>query len=231
MKVQEQKRCSLEMTENTETAEKAAILFYMLTVLAFSALGFKLLERWGGMLSRSFTAMLVEVVAFVLLVLFCCFTPFRLTKPILFTPWPVVRKSLVHGGWWLLGIGTLCLLGRLALAIPYPQINTRPLVDLQLEVKFRWLYLGTAFVQEFLAKCVMQEKMRQLLHNARPSLVIAACSLVFVVLHGGYSDVFMLAAGGLNFVTGWIYEKDRCVWSAVLIHFACGFFPRMFGIY
>ena len=231
MSIQKKKSRSPLVAKNTEAAEKVAILFYMLTVLTLSALGFNLMERWGEGLSRSFTAMLVEVVALVLLVPFCCFTPFRLTRPVLFRPWPVVRQSLVHGGWWLLGIASLCLLARLALATPYPQINTRPLVDLQLGVKFRWLYLGTVVVQEYLAKCVMQEKMRQLMHTPRPWLVITACSLVFMILHGGYSDIFMLAAGGLNLVTGWMYEKDRCVWSAVLIHFACGFFPRTFGIY
>jgi membrane protease YdiL (CAAX protease family) len=51
-----------------------------------------------------------------------------------------------------------------------------------------------------------------------------------VVLHIQYPLYYMVGAFVLCFFTGLLYEKDRNIWGAVMIHFAIGFLPRCFGI-
>ena len=59
--------------------------------------------------------------------------------------------------------------------------------------------------------------------------------------HAGADDVFLCVAHSVSAVlhdrgisavlfTGLLYERDRNIWGAVMIHFAVGFLPRCFGI-
>lgn len=42
---------------------------------------------------------------------------------------------------------------------------------------------------------------------------------------------YLLGAGLLCMLTGYLYERDGNIWGAVLIHLTVGFMPRALGLY
>ena len=55
--------------------------------------------------------------------------------------------------------------------------------------------------------------------------------LFFAVLHMNYQLYYLLGAGLLCMLTGYLYERDGNIWGAVLIHLTVGFMPRALGLY
>ena len=55
-------------------------------------------------------------------------------------------------------------------------------------------------------------------------------AVFFFSLHMQYPLFYMTGALLLCLVTGVLYEKNRNIWGAVLIHFAIGFLPRCLGV-
>ena len=67
--------------------------------------------------------------------------------------------------------------------------------------------------------------------NKKQAVLTALITVMFsFVLHIQYPLYHLTGAFLLCFFTGLLYERDRNIWGAVLIHFAIDFLPRCFGI-
>ncbi len=92
-------------------------------------------------------------------------------------------------------------------------------------------YIFTCVIQEFLARSVIQESLRRVLHDERDgtlSLVLAA--LLFGVVHIAHGLMYMLGATILLGALGGLYNKQRSVWGVALIHYTLGISGWCLGI-
>ena len=123
-----------------------------------------------------------------------------------------------------------------------------PYFGLYLNVHTRWLYPLSIVFQEFFIKAFVQDNIgitlcgcgqpdfrdsvRQHTNvNKRQALITAwITSVLFFSLHLQYPLYYMTGALILCLVTGILYEKNRNIWGAVMIHFAIGFMPRCLGV-
>ncbi len=92
-------------------------------------------------------------------------------------------------------------------------------------------YIFTCVIQEFLARSVIQESLRRVLHEGRDgtlSLVLSA--LLFGVVHIAHGLMYMLGATILLGALGGLYNKQRSVWGVALIHYTLGISGWCLGI-
>ena len=85
------------------------------------------------------------------------------------------------------------------------------------------VYIGTAGVQEFLARSVIQGNLRRIMvgrHVGAAAIVIS--SLSFATLHIHLGLVFMLGAAVLAGLEGILYEKQRSIYGVWIVHWAFG---------
>lgn len=61
-------------------------------------------------------------------------------------------------------------------------------------------------------------------------ITVWVTSIFFFILHLQYPFYYMIGAIVLCVGTGYLYEKYRNIWGAVLIHFTLGFLPRCIGV-
>lgn len=123
-----------------------------------------------------------------------------------------------------------------------------PYFGLYLNVHTRWMYPLSIVFQEFFIKAYVQDNIGITLcgfgqmdfpdalrsHtnvNMRQALITAWITAVFFfILHLQYPLFYMTGALFLCLVTGVLYEKNRNIWGAALVHFAIGFMPRCLGV-
>ncbi len=92
-------------------------------------------------------------------------------------------------------------------------------------------YMFTCVIQEFLARSVIQESLRRVLHEEREgtlSLVLSA--LLFGVVHIAHGLMYMLGATILLGALGGLYNKQRSVWGVAIIHYTLGISGWCLGI-
>ena len=129
-----------------------------------------------------------------------------------------------------------------------PVYREIPYFGLYLNVHTRWLYPLSIVFQELFIKAYVQDNIGITLcgygqmdfsealrsHtnvNTRQVLITAWITAVFFfILHIQYPLFYMTGALLLCLVTGILYERNRNIWGAVLIHFAIGFMPRCLGV-
>lgn len=59
---------------------------------------------------------------------------------------------------------------------------------------------------------------------------VIVSSLLFTTLHLYYGFLFMVGAGVLSILLGYIYLKDKNIWGVSLIHFVFGTVSVMLGL-
>ena len=84
--------------------------------------------------------------------------------------------------------------------------------------------------QEFFIKGVMQENFRSLKTPENKHLTIWINGIFFMILHMNYPVYYLICAGLLCIITGYLYERDKNIWGSTLIHFVVGFMPRALGL-
>ena len=85
-------------------------------------------------------------------------------------------------------------------------------------------YLLTAFVQEFLARGVIQNCVKTLLRvKYQKFFSILLTSLLFSLMHMPFGFIFMMGAFVLSLVLGIIYERHGNLWGCFLLHWVCGY--------
>ena len=112
-----------------------------------------------------------------------------------------------------------------------PEAAARPWFGLYLNIHGRWFYPLSVVLQEIMIKAFVQENIRRANTTDNKHITVILTGLFFAVLHMNYDLYYLIAAGLLCMLTGYLYERDGNIWGAVLIHFTLGFMPRALGMY
>ncbi len=130
---------------------------------------------------------------------------------------------------------------RLYMNAKNPLYQEIPMFGLYLNIHTRWFYPINIVFQELFIKAFTQENIAVALQDTDKKdrsdyerkhafLTAFITAVFFFVLHLQYELYYMTGAFLLCFITGLLYEKDRNIWGAVIVHIAVGFLPRCFGI-
>lgn len=85
-------------------------------------------------------------------------------------------------------------------------------------------YLMTAFIQEFLARGVIQNCIKVLVKiKYQKFFCVLLTSLLFSLMHIPFGFIFMMGAFLLSLILGYIYERQKNVWGCFLLHWSCGY--------
>ena len=235
----------MKNSEKTINHTQAVFLFLTLTV-TLHVLGLKvngaikgseLMSAYLDYGSKILGAVLVAEMA-----LFVWLTPMKMNRQALRCSGKENRRSLAQSAVIALLIVAALLGFRFYMNAKDPACREIPLFGLYLNVHTRWLYPVNIVFQEFFIKAFTQENIGIALRNIGPEekqegrnktqavLTAVITAMFFFVLHIQYPLYYMTGAFLLCLVTGLLYERDRNIWGAVMIHFAIGFLPRCFGI-
>ncbi len=91
-------------------------------------------------------------------------------------------------------------------------------------------YLFTAFIQELIARGVVQSSLNRVFdgkNGQTVALIISA--LAFGTIHLYYGFLFMLMASALVGVLGIMFNKQKNIWGVTLIHYALGMAAGVLG--
>lgn len=95
-----------------------------------------------------------------------------------------------------------------------------PLVDWS---KFTPVYPLTSVFQEFLARGFLLTCLINIYdHKHKKHMAVILSSLLFTSLHLYYGFTFMVGAGVLSVMLGYLYLKDGNIWGVSLIHYVFG---------
>lgn len=97
--------------------------------------------------------------------------------------------------------------------------------------KYDFLYPLTSILQEFLARGFLLTCLMNIYDNKlKKHTAVIVSSLLFTTLHLYYGFLFMVGAGVLSVLLGYIYLKDKNIWGVSLIHFVFGTVGVMLGL-
>ena len=94
-----------------------------------------------------------------------------------------------------------------------------------------WFYLFSVILQELMIKAFTQENIRLLNTSGNRHITMVLTGLFFAVLHMNFQLYYLIGAGLLCMLTGYLYERDGNIWGSALIHLTIGFMPRVLGLY
>lgn len=87
-----------------------------------------------------------------------------------------------------------------------------------------YIYLFTAFFQEFLARGVIQTSVKSLMKvKYQKQISIFLTSLLFSLMHLPFGFVFMMGALLLSLALGTIFERHENLWGCAILHWGCGY--------
>ena len=204
-------------------AEKTAVrtFFALLVTLTLYCL------LWQAISARItlptyYYARLIELLGILLFVALALLTPMRFADMGIAVPPSLFFRSLALGAGAALPIIA-------AGAIALPLFYGAPLSSLFVAGDIsRVTYILVAPLQEVLAKGVMYYSFELCFERRHPHLANLLCALVFGLFHVVYGAPMMLLSMALSLLTGWIFQKYRCVWGCAATHFAIGFFYDCF---
>lgn len=85
------------------------------------------------------------------------------------------------------------------------------------------LYPLTSLLQEFLARGFLLTCLMNIYDSKRKKHVsVMLSSLLFTALHLQYGFLFMVGAGILSVILGYVYVKDENIWGVSIIHYVFG---------
>ena len=85
-------------------------------------------------------------------------------------------------------------------------------------------YLMTSFIQEFLARGVMQNCIKVLVKiKYQKFFCVLLTSMLFSLMHIPFGFIFMIGAFLLSLILGYIYERQKNLWGCFLLHWVCGY--------
>ena len=87
-----------------------------------------------------------------------------------------------------------------------------------------YTYIFTAFVQEFLARGVIQTSVKSLMKiRFQKFFSIFLTSLLFSLMHMPFGFYFMMSAFLLSLALGYVFERHQNIWGCVFLHWCCGY--------
>ncbi|MBQ3428696.1 MAG: CPBP family intramembrane metalloprotease [Mogibacterium sp.] len=241
----------MKSNRKTMSHTQSVMLFIIMTV-GLHVLGMKIY----GMIAHTdlisdyitYGSKILGVILVTEMILFARLTPMKCNWSALKASKEELKRSLpVCIAISLLIIAALIVF-RLYMNAKNPVYREIPYFGLYLNVHTRWLYPLSIVFQEFFIKAFVQDNIGITLcgygqmdfpdalkkHtnvNTRQAIITAWITAVFFfILHMQYPLFYMTGALLLCLVTGVLYERNRNIWGAVLVHFAIGFMPRCLGV-
>lgn len=87
-----------------------------------------------------------------------------------------------------------------------------------------YVYVFTAFIQEFLARGVIQTSVKSLMKvKYQKQFGIFLTSLLFSLMHLPFGFIFMMGAFVLSLALGYLFERHQNMWSCAVLHWGCGY--------
>ena len=87
-----------------------------------------------------------------------------------------------------------------------------------------YVYIFTAFIQEFLARGVMQTSIKSIMKvKYQRFFSILLTSMLFSLMHIPFGFYFMISAFLLSIALSYIYERQQDIWGCTILHWACGY--------
>ena len=125
----------------------------------------------------------------------------------------------------VLAFGFLCLLKFVArLVVPGSFEPQLPFFDIRLFGVNQLIYILTAGIQEFLARCVMQSNLQRIMtvnrHSVAMSIILS--SMIFAALHIHFGFLFMIGAAILSGLEGILYYKQQSIVGVWIVHWVFG---------
>ena len=168
-------------------------------------------------------ARLIEFLAILLFIALAILTPMRFEQMGILVSPALLFRSLALGAGVALAVISV---GAIALPLWYGLPLSAFFVAGDIS---RFTYFLVAPLQEVLAKSVMYYSFELCFGRRHPHLANMLCALVFGLFHVVYGAPMMLLSMALCLLTGWIFQKYRCVWGCAAAHFAIGFFYDCFS--
>ncbi len=84
------------------------------------------------------------------------------------------------------------------------------------------LYLVHSFLQEFIARGVMQTSIRRILYARHPFWAILIAGIVFSSMHAAWGLPIVFFTFVSSFVFGWLFDRHKTLIGIWLLHFALG---------
>ena len=136
-------------------------------------------------------------------------------------PWKTVRTALIIA---VCAVVFMCI-GKAVIRLFAPNAfgPECPFFDLRAFGVRQIIYIGTAGVQEFLARSVIQGNLRRIMvgrHVGAAAIVISSMS--FATLHIHLGLMFMLGAALLAGLEGILYEKQQSIYGVWIVHWVFG---------
>lgn len=86
------------------------------------------------------------------------------------------------------------------------------------------VYIFTAFVQEFLARGVIQTSVKSLMRvKYEKQFGIFLTSLLFSLMHLPFGFIFMAGSFLLSIFLGCLFERHENMWGCAFLHWSCGY--------
>ena len=204
-------------------AEKTAIrtFFALLVTLSLYFLLWQMLSA-RFFFPTYYYARLIELLGILLFIALAFLNPMDFKEMGLLVPSRLLLRSLLFGtGTALVVIAIPAVLVPLFRGVPLSGFFVTGDIS-------RATYILVAPLQEVLAKGVMYYSFELCLERRHPHLANLLCALVFGLFHVVYGAQMMLLSMALCLLTGWIFQKYRCVWGCAAAHFIIGLFYDCF---
>lgn len=172
-------------------------------------------------LKTPFYTMMIEVMAFVLFLEIIFLTSLSLKEIGLIPNISRIKKNVLETFCIALTVCALLLLSKVILT----------LVGIRIKKYFiggspegAYTYLFTAFIQEFLARGVIQTSVKSLMRvKYQKQFGILLTSLLFALMHLPFGFIFMVGALFLSLILGYLYERQKDLWGCTFLHWSCGY--------
>ncbi len=219
-----------EKIESVSQDEYNSILLYIISCLFCFFVGVRFLQISMEVVPQYLTARLMEVISIVFCIFYCKFGTFKLYRTGFIATKVEIKRTLVRSGIICLFVMLFLVLSKVILSEFDSEIAAHPWFEPHLDIDMRWLYPLVVVVQEFCAKCIMQDNVKRLCGEKNILITLLVCSMIFGILHVSYPMYYMFCAALLSLITGYIYEKDKNIWGCIMVHFFIGFFPMAMGV-
>lgn len=169
----------------------------------------------------SFYTLLIEAMTFLLFLEVFFFTSLSMHDIGLIPKKGTLKKTFRESGYLLL-IGSVALVFiKVILTLAGVQIKSRFIGG---SLHGAYTYLFTAFIQEFLARGVIQTSVKSLMQVKYQKIFgILLTSLLFSLMHLPFGFIFMMGAFLLSLILGYLFERHGNLWGCALLHWACGY--------
>lgn len=172
-------------------------------------------------LKKSFYTLMIEGITFILFLEIVFLTSFSLREIGLIPKRSKIRQTIKESLYLaILGCGDLILTKAVLLLMGFH------IKDYFIGGSLRgaYIYLFTAFIQEFLARGCIQTSVKYLLRiKYQKQFSVILTSLLFSLMHLPFGFTFMVSAFFLSLVLGYLFERQENLWGTAFLHWICGY--------